>query len=366
MKIGDIDVPCVSAFDATDATRKTETIAPLGTDLHVIAEFDPEPVPVEISGTLFQEYGGNKTADEYAEDLAALASRKSVWNYVHDVQGQYGFIAADECNVDPHETTKARRDFNVSGIFLPLAKYQGKIEANPVIRSNSFGILLEACTAWVQIPRLSSYTTPGATRTLASEYGSLTQASDDVQFLPGGEMDGIGEVRVFDGTKRIFSAAHLVSGLLTFSNGLYKVTIDKSTDQITISYWSGEAYTKIDDFTLGAFTSLYLKTCRPDLVEVVLSSGAGVSLGAGVVPLVSESTMTCTTLTPDDQTTAIDNFLVLGEDLYVASDQALEITSGVISGNGKKWIFHADSDVSQEAKNCLVDLRAKWHVVRRW
>lgn len=368
MKIGDVDLPCVSSFDVADAKRKTETIAPLGTDLHAIAEFDPDPVQLEIAGTLFQEFSGSKTADDYADDLTALASRKSVWNYVHNVQGKYGFVSAESCNVDPRENTRARRDFTLQGTFLPLAEYWGRIDSNPVLRTNTFtGISMEDCVSWLTIPKGSHYATAGDLRTVDSEYGTLTQSNGTyINYMPTAAQDGIGEVRAFDGTKRIYSKAHLISGVLTISNGLYSVEIDASTDTIKISYWDGEQYSEIDTFTVSAFTHMYMEVCRPDYVEVHLSTGDSVTLEAGRPPMLDVDTLTCSSLTPGDATTDTDNYLTLGSDLYVASDQALGITSSVISGSGKKWIFHAASSVAQEAKNCLVDSRAIAHVTRRW
>lgn len=368
MKIGDISLPCVAAFDAAAVKRGTEVISPLGTNLHSIAEFEPEPVSLEISGSLFKRSGSMKATDNYAEDLAALACRKSVWNYVHNVQGQYGFVSVGSCDVDPRTRTKAFRDFSIDGIFLPLSEYWGRVETKPIVLSNSFGISLGDCECWTILPAGASYATSGSTRTVNSEYGTLTQISGSfANFMPVGEMDGVGEVQVYDGSLRIHSSAHLIGGILTVKNGLYSVVIDSDESTITVSYWSGSAYTMIEDFTVDDFVFIFLKTCRPDRVEVVLSSGAEVLLEAGRPPQITSDTLTCTNISPAEQGTVTENFLVLGEGLYVASDQAMGIVSGEISGTGKKWIFHAAAeDAALEAKNCLVDSQAGWYVSRRW
>ena len=366
MKVGDVYLPCVSSFDAAVAKRNTETISPLGTDLHVIAEFDPEPISAEILGTLIKVFSGTKTADEYAEDLEALASRKSVFNYVHEVQGLSGFLVVEKCNVDPRKSTQAKRDFSFSGIFLPLAQYWGRVDSVPVIRSNSYGISLDDCENWILIPRLSEYETEGNTRELDSEYGTLVQASESAYFSPTAEQDGVGEVRVYDGIKRIFSAAHLVSGVLTISNGLYQVIIESDASTITVSYWSGSEYTKIDDFEVQAFSGIFLRTCRPDLVEVLLSSGDTVLLGAGRVPMINTEFLTCSDLSPEEQSTDAENYLILADDIYVASTQEISITDSVISGSGKKWIFYEATYVEQIAHSCLVDSRARYYVEKRW
>ncbi|MFZ2499529.1 hypothetical protein [Methanosarcina sp.] len=276
-----------------------------------------------------------------------------------------GFVSVESCSVDPRESSKARRDFTVDGIFLPLAEYWGSVETNPVVLQNSFGITMDDCICWTLVPRRSMYAAVGSTRTLASEYGTLILTSGYTHFIPVGVMDGIGEVRVFDGSTRIYSAAHLVDGILTVKNGLYSVALDKVNSRITVSYWSGAAYTKIDDFTVDTFSFLYIKACRPDFVEIVLSTGDEIILEACRPPMI-DATLTCRECSPADQSTTADNFLLLDEGLYIASDHAFSITSGVIDGAGKKWILHATGDVEQEARNCLVDSQAFWYVERRW
>lgn len=363
MKIGNIDIPCVTVFDAGSTKRATEIIAPLGTNLHVIAEFEPDPISLEISGTLYKKNG--KSADQYAEDLETIASRKSIWNYVHNVQGKYGFVSVSALVVDPREASKASRDFSIDGNLLPLSEYGGGVRASPVVLNNDFGITIDDCIPWVLIPSGSLYAAIGTVRTIGSEYGGLAQTSGHAHFMPAGVMDCIGEVQIYDGNTKIYSQSHLVDGILTVKNGLYSVAIDRTQSLVTISYWSGSEYTKIDDFTFFTFTYLYLKTCRPDLVEVVLSTGDRVVLEAGRPPLI-DATLIYSETSPENQTTGEDNFLVLGEGLYVASTQAFRIASGAIEGPGNKWIFHATSAAEQEAKNCLVDLQTTWSVERRW
>lgn len=367
MRIGDIDVPCISVFDAAAIKRVTETISPIGTNLHTIAEFEPDPVSLEISGTLFKIFGGNKTSDQYAEDISALVSRKSIWNYVHDVQGQSGFVSVGSCNVGPREHTKAFREFTIDGVFLPLSEYWGRVETNPAVLQNSFGITIEDCRLWTVLPAGSSYATTGSTRTVDSEYGTLVQTTGNfANFMPTGPMNGVGEVQVYDGSLRVHSAAHLIDEALTVKNGIYSISIDKSLNTISVSYWSGKEYTKIDDFTVDHFSFLYMKTCRPDHVDVILSSGAEVLMEAGRPPRITAGTLTGSKLSPVDSSTSTKNFLVLSSGLYVASDQAFSISTGEITGPGKKWIFHAAENAAQEAKNCLVDSQAEWYVTRKW
>jgi hypothetical protein len=208
MKIGDVYVPCVAGFDAAVAKRSTETMYPLGTDLQVIAEFYPEPISAEILVTLIKLFSGIKTADEYTEDLEALASGKSVFNYVHEVQGLSSFLVIEKCDVDPRKSTQVKRDFSFSGIFLPLAQYWSRIDSVPVILNNFYGITLDDCENWILIPRLSEYQTEGNTRELDSEYGTLVQASESVYFFPTAEQDGVGEVRVYDDSTRVYSSRH--------------------------------------------------------------------------------------------------------------------------------------------------------------
>lgn len=374
MKIGDVDLPCVTVFNATSVKRTTETISPLGTNLHTVAEFEPDPVVLEMSGSLFKEFSGTKTADQYAEDLAALVSRKSIWNYIHNVQGQYGFASISSCDVDPRERTKAFRDFSIDGLFLPLSEYWGRVETKPVVLQNDFGITLEDCQSWTTLPAGSIYATSGSTREVASEYGALVQTSGPfANFMPAGNMDGVGEVQVFDGSLRIHSAAHRVEEVLTVKNGLYSVAIDKDSGMISVSYWSGSEYTLIDEFSFwSSLMDVFLRTVRPDQVEVDFwvngypTSLDWMVLEAGKPPQISVYSLTCSELSPSDSGTDTENFLVLGTGLYVASDQDLGISSGVISGSGKKWIFQAVADAAQEAKNCLVDRQAEWYVTRRW
>lgn len=365
MRIGDIDIPCVTSFDAGSSKRATEIIAPLGTNLHSIAEFEPDPINLEISGSLYKKYESNKAADQYAEDLQALNSRRSIWNYCHNVQGQYGFASISSISVDSRSDSKEVRDFSIDGILLPLSEYWGSVRTNPAVLFNTYGIGIDDCIAWATIPAGTQHAAVGSTRTINSEYGNLLQVAGYAHFMPTKQMESIGEVQVFDGETRIYSQSHLFEGTATVKNGLYSIEIDRGKSLATVSYWSGAEYTKIDDFVFYEFSHFYLKTVRPDMVEIVFSTGVKIVLEIGRC-LMIDAALIYSDISPPDQVSGVDNYLTLGTDLYVASSREFQISGGTIEGIGKKWIFHATSDVAQEAKNCLVDLLAIYSVERRW
>jgi hypothetical protein len=365
LKIGDIEIPCVSGFEPEKGAMNTEVISPLGTTLHHVAEFGPDPDRLAISGTLYKKYRTTKTADQYAEDIRAIKYRRSVHNYIHDIQGISGWFVAQSMDIEKRTPPRARRGFSIEGIFQPLSEYWGVISTKPVVMQNGFGVALTDCHNWVTIPRNTISTSAGSTRTVTSEYGLLTQASDDVLYMPTAAQDSIGECRVYDRATRVYNATHGFSGALTVKNGVYSVTVDPALDTLSISYWSGTAYTEIDTFEVPTFDSFYLRVCRPDLVHIVLSSGLEIQLEPGKPAMISgTSPLTCTGLSPANQATGEDNYMVLGEGCYVAVVDASSIVSGVIS-SGTKWIVHSAAPV-QDALDCLVDPQVEMYVARRW
>jgi hypothetical protein len=155
----------------------------------------------------------------------------------------------------------------------------------------------------------------------------------------------------------------MFSGDCTIKNGLYQIVLSENT--ITVYYWNGSSYTKIDDFTAGTFDTITILKMNGDVCTVKTDNFVEIIVERGRVPhIVSPVELECTSLSPDDQSTSSDNYLELGTDLYVCSNRAFSITDGVI-GSGDLWVFYAASGVEDVAHDCLVKSNLKRTVVLR-
>ncbi|HOO51188.1 MAG TPA: hypothetical protein PLK94_07885, partial [Alphaproteobacteria bacterium] len=244
--------------------------------------------------------------------------------------------------------------------------YTTELNCHPITRTNGFSLTGEN---WVTIPKGATYSGgDGSTETVASEDGNLTRIlsdSSNVRFDLAAIEASVGEVRVQDGTTQVYNHNHVFTGSCIISNGIYKVVLSANT--ITVYYWSGSAYTKIDDFTAGTFSNWYLTEVNPDIVKVQTSNGIKIEVERGRVPFIATGsvTLTCTSLAPANQTTTTDNYLTLGTNMYVATDTEMSIASNVISA-GNRWIFYAASGVADAAQNCLTISNLRRTVVERW
>lgn len=321
MQVGNILIPAVRTFQSGQISRPIETIPGLGHRGYNLAEFEPELPQVTLQGYLLQKYGSARTLYQLKEDAEALIGRRIAYNYVSDVKGRTGWISVTSVDVDDNAGTLW--PVLVEGTWFDAGQYKEEYSANPVTRSNDFGIT-------------GSY-----------DLATVTAASD---------------VRCLDGSTEIYSPNHIFAGSCSILNGLYMVTLSENTISV---YYYNEAYIKIDDFEAGTFDRVTVLDITEDAAKVKTDNGIEITLERGRVPHIdSPVDLTCSILSPVDQSTDTENYLTLGSDLYVCSDESFSITSNVIDA-GDLWIFRATADVVTVAENCLVVSNLKRQVVVR-
>ncbi|WP_406660878.1 hypothetical protein V7O66_13725 [Methanolobus sp. ZRKC3] len=322
MYVGNIHLPAIKTFKPGDVKRAIEAIGGLGHRGYVPAEFVAELPIVELSGHLLQKYGGSRTLQQYKEDVEALAQRRVGYNHVQNVKGRSGWVSVTGVDVD--DDVGELWPVSVAGLWFDEAQYKVEYSSNPVTRANDWSI--------------------------TGIYDQATvEAADDVQ--------------CFDGTMGIFSTHHVFSGNCTIKNGMYQVILSENT--ISIYYWSGSNYTIIDDFSGGTHDRITVIEINQDVVKCKTSNGTEVTVERGRVPHILTTTdVSCTSHVPSDQSASLDNYLILGEGLYVCSDLNFSISDGTIDA-GNLWIFHAESEVESVAHGCLVKSNLKRQVVSR-
>lgn len=322
MQVGNILIPAVRTFQPGQISRPIETIPGLGHRGYGLAEFEAELPQVLLEGSLLQLYNTTRTVQQYKEDVEGLACRTAAYNSVSNVKGRSGWISVTSVDVD--DSTGVLWPFSLDGVWFDASQYESRLAADPVTMANSFEI--------------------------SGEY--------DLE-----SVEAAADVQCFDGSTEIFSPFHIFSGNCVIENGLYRVTLAANT--ITVAYWDTDQYVKIDDFTAGTFNSVTIDEINNDVVKCRTSNGITIVMERGRIPSISSPvSLSCTSLTPSNQSTALDNHLVLGTGIYVASETEFSISSNTISA-GNRWIFHAAADVATVAANCLVKSNLHRQVVRR-
>lgn len=383
--IGDINIPFVSGFSVDKADKPIEVIKHLGNIPPHVAEFQADVLKATISGTLFQASGDVRNVDQYAEDLDTLVDRSGVYNYINDYQSRSGWLILSTGDSDKSADSVLIRKYSLSGRFMPKNKYQPRIHTAPVIRSNPWSHVLgtDDCDNYIAIPIGATYSGgDGSTISRTSEDGTITlilaTTNNDILFdLAADEVD-VGEVKILDNMNealeadwvRIFNTDHVFTGKIVIQNGLYRIILDPATEYITIYRWNTTVYTKIDDFTCGSFTSTQLTKLNPDQAIAELDSGIEITFRRGHPPLIDTGTddLLCVTLTPADQSTSTDNYLVLATSTYICSDANFSIVNSTKNlDDGKKWIFFETVSATAEdiAHQALVDSRHNRELITR-
>lgn len=310
MQIGNVDLPAIATFKVGDIAAANETFLGLGSRGHNLAEFEPELPQVTLQGYLLQKYGSTRTLYQLKEDAEALIGRRIAYNHVSDIKGRSGWISVVSVDVDDNPGTLW--PVLVEGTWFDAGQYKEEYSANPVTRSNDFGIT-------------GSY-----------DLATVTAADD---------------VRCLDGSTEVYSVNHIFSGNCSILNGQYMVTLSENTISV---YYYNEAYIKIDDFDAGTFDRVTVLDVTEDVVKVKTSNDIEITIERGRVPHINSPVdLTCSVLSPADQSTDTENYLTLGSDMYVASDQSFSVASGVIDA-GDLWVFRATADVVTVAEDCLV------------
>jgi hypothetical protein len=322
MQLGNVLIPSVRIFKTGDIARTTDVFGGLGHRGYNLAEFEAELPQVLLEGSLLQLYGTTRTIQQYKEDAEGLACRTAGYNSVSNVKGRSGWISVSSVDVD--DETGSRWPVSIFGTWFDASQYRSELTANPVTMANSFNVT-------------GNY-----------DLAAITSA---------------GDVRCFDGSTEIFSPFHIFSDNCIIRNGLYQITI--SANSIKVDYWDTDTYVTIDTFAAGTFSSFIVTNITTDIIEIKTSNSITITMERGRVPHISTPVpLSCTSLTPSNQSTSSDNYLTLSTGIYVASETEFSISSNTISA-GNRWIFHAASDEATVAADCLVRSNLYRQVVRR-
>jgi hypothetical protein len=327
MKIGNVTVPVISLAKISNINRSTEAIGGLGRRGYVPAEFIADLPTAELTGSLLKLYGGSRTLQQYKEDVECLAQRRLGYNYVSNVKGRSGWVSCSLVDVD--DERGELWPIVIEGAWYDAGRYKQRYSSNPVTLANDWDI--------------------------TGNYDqSAAEEADDVQ--------------CYDGTTEIYSTHHIFTSSCVILNGLYRVTLTENT--IAIDYWSGSAYTKIDDFTAGTFDTVTVLELNEDSCIVKTNNDIEITVERGRDPhIYSPVDLACNTLAPADQSTSSDNYLVLAYQgmapwFYVCSNQNFSITDNVIDA-GHLWIFQEETDPQTVAHNVLMISNLKRQVVER-
>lgn len=169
---------------------------------------------------------------------------------------------------------------------------------------------------------------------------------------------------------QVYSRDREFTGSMIIQNGLYRIMLNPSTDHITVYYWDGSEYIHISAFTAGTFTRATITENTPDCITVELDSGVDIELRRGHPPLIDTGTTDLITvgLTPADQTATTDNYLDLGTNLYICSDETFSIVNATQNlDDGKKWIiYNTNSGTAEDmAHQALVNVRLNRELIAR-
>lgn len=382
--VGDIYLPYVSEFSVDKLKKKIEVVKHLGSVPHHVAEFIPDTRNISISGTLMQASGTVKTAEQFADDLLAIIENRASYNFIYNFQGRTGWGVFEGADSPELADSPLIRSFSLPGLFLPKSKYQARMHTTPAIRSNPWSHVLgtDDCDNYVAIPIGATYSGgDGSTITRTGEDGTITlvlaTTANDIKFdvkeddIDNGEVkiwDEMGEALEADWIK-VFSVDHEFIGKAVIQNSLYRIICDPATEYMTLYRYSS-GWVKIDDFTAGSFNHVQLKGVNADVVTLELSSGVDITIRRGHPILIDTESvdLLAIALTPADQSTSTDNYLVLATSLYICSDANFSIVNSTKNlDDGKKWVFYeTDAGTAEDiAHQALVDQNLKRELVAR-
>lgn len=383
--IGEINIPFVSEFSVDKLDKPIEVIKHLGNVPPHVAEFQADVLKATISGTLFQASGDVRDVDQYAEDLDALVERFGVYNYIDDYQSRSGWLVLSTGDSNKSADSVLIRKYSLAGKFMPKNKYQARMHTAPAILANDFSFSLgtDDCDNYIAIPIGATYSGgDGSTISRTGEDGSITlvlaTTANDILFdiaeddVDNGEVkiwDEMGEVLEADWVK-VFSPDHNFTGDMVIQNSLYRIWLDAATEYITVYRWNSTVWTKIDDFTCGTFTASYITKSNPDEVICELSNGVEITFRRGHPPLIDTGTddLVCVALTPANQTTTTENYLVLATSTYICSDDIFSIVNATKNlDDGKKWIYYETVSATAEdiAHQAMVDPKFHRELIAR-
>lgn len=357
LQVGDVYIPFVSEFIVDALTKNTEVVKHLGSIPHHVAEFKSNLRTFTSNGALMQASGTVKTAQQYADDIQSLTNRTVSYNSIYNFQGRTGWVVVDTAEAPLSAESPYVRPFSLGGMFMPKSLYQSMMHTAPAIRTNPWSHVLgtDDCDNYVAIPIGSAYSGgDGSTITRTGEDGTITlvlaTSANDIRFDVSEDDVDNGEVKIYDELGeaaeadwiKVFSLDHEFVGKAVIQNSLYRIICDPATEYMTL-YRYNSGWVKIDDFTAGTFDHVQLKNVNSDVVTLELSSGVDITIRRGHPILIdTESTdLISIALTPADQSTTTDNYLVLATSTYICSDENFSLVNSTKNcDDGKKWIFY--------------------------
>lgn len=291
MYIGPVYIPAVGIFNTDKQNKKIKQIKALNLSSPHIAEFQPDAIQFALEGTLYQENGTAKTAEQYADDLLGLMQVTSAYNYV-DFHNRRGFCTVRDVNAPLESGRQLDRKCSISGLFLPSNKYQRRLHTNPVILANDFSLTLGAsgCDNYVPLPIGSTYSGgDGSTITRVGADGTqtlvLATSDNDIKFdLDADEVD-VGECKCWDSVIagdatesnwiRVFNVDHEFSGDAIFENGLIRVKSRIAAGRARFYAHIASVWTFVTELKIGALTqqsaSVYkITSITPDKLEFTI------------------------------------------------------------------------------------------------
>ncbi|MDD4472237.1 MAG: hypothetical protein PHT97_13905 [Methanoculleus sp.] len=120
MYIGDIYIPYVSEFSANKTTKESKETNFISGDAD-LDETAPKLKELTIAGVAAAY--GNKTSDDYADDLEAVLIRNSAYNIV-EYNNKKGYFVLTEVDIPDTVENQNAREFSGTGKFLPAARYE--------------------------------------------------------------------------------------------------------------------------------------------------------------------------------------------------------------------------------------------------
>jgi|GEM_PF-5727088 hypothetical protein len=266
MHIGEIYVPAITRFDEVQSQKLIQFRA-LGLNQPVVVSFPSNVREVELEAILYPTSG--KTARDYKEDLLTVL-RDASYNKI-SYANRDGYLAVSDIEFRETGNIIVSR---IKGMFLPSHLYRTILKAYPVADE---GYSTDYC--YIPLPVGAKYigTEPTITRTTSD--GTITLVkSQTARYELDGEEVNVGEVKIFDGSDRVYSTSHNFSGNPAIENGIYKLGVGSLSSDTIAGYVYDGAWTSLshDIHLEGAYSSPEIISFSPDYAELNITVSGNV------------------------------------------------------------------------------------------
>jgi hypothetical protein len=137
MYIGDIYLPILSNIDKKSVSKITKEIAGINITDPKTVSIRRNLQPITLEGYLYND--GEKTDEQYAEDVEALQYRSAGYCYTQYADLD-GFIEIEGADAPETSEELGVRNYSVEGKYLPASKYERIVEVETEMRDNEFNI----------------------------------------------------------------------------------------------------------------------------------------------------------------------------------------------------------------------------------